>query len=58
VEGRKHFILTSEARVYASSGTSESMTEGIVSGDVVRAVNDLYWNIKTFTVLFGRYYIW
>jgi len=50
-------FMTSEARTDATLRTAESMTERIVSGDVVLAVRDLYKNINTFAALLSCYHI-
>ena len=49
--------MTSEARMDARLRTDESMTVGIVSGDVVLAVRDRYRNIHTFAALLSYHYI-
>ena len=50
-------FMTSEARKDATLRTAESMTERIVSGDVVLAVRDLYKNINTFAALLSCHHI-
>ncbi|KAI4662515.1 hypothetical protein J4E81_000131 [Alternaria sp. BMP 2799] len=50
-------FMNPEARKDATLRTAESMTERIVSGDVVLAVRDLYKNINTFAALLSCYHI-